>query len=468
MTKTLKQQTPVRVIAALAVLAVAGGITAALLSQSQPLPRLTPAQQHYLTLADQGIAKTSEWWNGKAQWYDAVRHDQSRAPLAKLWDTNGLFEALDEVASAHPSSQNLAAVTAFANGSERYWNPNLKPVGGYSPYVGDRKATQQTWYDDNGWIGLGFLDAYRVTRDSRYLTDAERAAAFIAAGGWDKGPGGMWWSTAHPWRSGEALACASDLAASLYQVTGRPMYLRAAEQYIGWADKHLLKAHGVYLPTADHPYPHLIEPPANEHSKSAPGSSLSATARPVKGSGNGVASLPQGALRRLRALCPHGVRHCNQNVLSVRRGVGQHGPYRAANAKPTMVAMPHDGEGAMLAAITALCEKTGRQSWCQAAEKLAGNMIVWLAPFADGPQYDSVLVRGLLTLYAHDHNPRWYRFAVAIAHLISTHARTGAGLYLKGWDGQAVPSAQPGLLRTDAGSVGVFADLATVAPPHLR
>ena len=120
----------------------------------------------------------------------------------------------------------------------------------------------------------------------------------------------------------------------------------------------------------------------------------------------------------------------------------------------------------MLAAITALCEKTGRQSWCAAAEKLAGAEIVWLAPFADGPQYDSVLVRGLLTLYAHDHNPRWYRFAIAIAHLITTHARTGPGVYLRGWDGRSVPSAPPGLLRTDAGSIGVFADLATVASPR--
>jgi hypothetical protein len=92
-------------------------------------------------------------------------------------------------------------------------------------------------------------------------------------------------------------------------------------------------------------------------------------------------------------------------------------------------------------------------------------MIVWLAPYSDGPQYDSVLVRGLLTLYAHDHNPRWYRFAVAISRLISAHAQTSPGLYLRGWDGRAVPGAQPGMLRTDAGSIDVFSDLATVAPP---
>jgi hypothetical protein len=64
------------------------------------------------------------------------------------------------------------------------------------------------------------------------------------------------------------------------------------------------------------------------------------------------------------------------------------------------------------------------------------------------------------------HNPRWYRFAVAIAELITKHTKTGPGLYLRGWDGRPVPSSTPGMLLTDAGSIAVFADLATVAPPH--
>ena len=119
----------------------------------------------------------------------------------------------------------------------------------------------------------------------------------------------------------------------------------------------------------------------------------------------------------------------------------------------------------MLSAITTLCEVTGKQSWCRAAEKLAPAEITWLAPFSDGPQYDSVLVRGLLTLYAHDHNPRWYRFAVAIAGLITKHAKTGPGLYLRGWDGRPVPSATPGMLRTEAANISVFAALSTITPP---
>lgn len=442
------------VVGAVVLLLVCGGVAAAVLPSGRTLPALTRAQRHYLTLATRGVTQTQRWWNRGRHWYNAVLDDHDRFKLAKLWDTNGLFEALDEIALAHPSAQNLAAVTAFADGSERYWNRDLKPTPGYAPYIGDSSPKQQTWYDDNGWIGLAFVDAYRVTGNTRYLDDAKRAFRFIAAGGWDtQAGGGMWWTNKHPWRSGEALAAAADLAARLYAATRKRAYLRAAEQYIGWADKHLLRPQGVYIPVASTPYPYLIEPRTKQ--PSTPTSSQTPTnfrATPTKGLAGGT---------KLKLKCPRGAHGCRPGTAVE----FSHGPPRSANARPTMVAMPHDGEGAMLSAITTLCETTGRHSWCKAAEKLAAAEIVWLAPFTDGPQYDSVLVRGLLTLYAHDHRARWYNFAVAIAGLITKHARTAAGVYLRGWDGRPVPGATPGLLRTDAGSLDVFADLATVTPP---
>jgi hypothetical protein len=138
---------------------------------------------------------------------------------------------------------------------------------------------------------------------------------------------------------------------------------------------------------------------------------------------------------------------------------------KQASAGPKRVAMPHDGEGAIVAAMTALCEATGKQSWCTEADQRARDDIKWLAPFADGPQYDSVLIRGLLALYSANRDARLYDFAVKLAGLITKHAQTSPNGYLRGWDGRAVPSTPYGSLRTDAGSIGVFADLATVRTP---
>lgn len=101
-----------------------------------------------------------------------------------------MFEALDEIAIADPTAKTKAAVETFARGEQRYWNPNLKPVPGYAPRVGQRGFSQPTWYDDNAWVGVAFLDAYRATGNHTYVTDAERAFAFIASGGWDAKQGG--------------------------------------------------------------------------------------------------------------------------------------------------------------------------------------------------------------------------------------------------------------------------------------
>ena len=83
--------------------------------------------------------------------------------------------------SPSPTAANRRAVARFAAGAERYLNRGLRPLPGYSPYPGDREADTETWFDDNGWWGLAFMNAYRATGTRRWLTDAERALAYVAA-----------------------------------------------------------------------------------------------------------------------------------------------------------------------------------------------------------------------------------------------------------------------------------------------
>lgn len=165
--------------------------------------------------------------------------------------------------------------------------------------------------------------------------------------------------------------------------------------------------------------------------------------------------------------------------------------------------MPHDGEGAMIAAFTTMCEAGATfphsaylglpanktqgvdpsfrlpadpTSWCSWAEALAdhtangvnpgGGVMDAFLPLSEGPQWDATYVRGLLTLYANDHNAQWYNDATSTATRIYDNARDSNGLYLKGWDGStSILDAVPGMLRTHAWSVSVFAALADVAPP---
>jgi hypothetical protein len=200
-------------------------------------PPLSPAQQRYLALAQAGVAQAEKRWHDpRRRWYDARLGDRERYPLATIWDIVPLFESLDAIAIAQPSAANLQALTHFAAGAERYLNRGLRPFPGFSPYPGDREADTETWFDDNGWWGIAFVEAYRATGTHRYLADAERALRYVAAAGWDPSGGGIWWNTDHPYKSGPALAADTLLATLIYQQNRSSFALAQAQRFIAWAN----------------------------------------------------------------------------------------------------------------------------------------------------------------------------------------------------------------------------------------
>ncbi|MGH2911984.1 MAG: glycoside hydrolase family 76 protein, partial [Solirubrobacteraceae bacterium] len=189
-----------------------------------PLPRTEGAAlasqadaqaQAYLQIAEAGVTRAERLWRDKRLgWYDSRLGGHTRYPLVTIWDAVPLFEAVDAIDIASPTPAHKDAVAAFVRGAERYWDAKLRPTPAFAPYPADRGQVR-TWFDDNGWWGLAFLDAYRATGTARYLRDGERAFAFIAAEGWRKNGGGLWWNTSHPYLAGEPLAAGSLLGALL-------------------------------------------------------------------------------------------------------------------------------------------------------------------------------------------------------------------------------------------------------------
>jgi hypothetical protein len=226
-------------------------------AQTAPTPALSAAQQHYLSLAQAGVASAKRrWGDRRLGWYDSRLNDHDRYPLATIWDIVPLFQSLDAIAIAQPTAANRAAVTRFAKGAESYLNRGLHPLPGYSPYPGDRTADTQTWFDDNGWWGLAFVNAYRATGSRRWLSDAERALSYVAAAGWDNKAGGLWWNTGHPYKAGAALASDTLLATLLYEQTKSSFDLDQARKFLAWANTTgFSPADGLYAGSSLNPTP---------------------------------------------------------------------------------------------------------------------------------------------------------------------------------------------------------------------
>ena len=207
------------------------------------VPVRAASQTDYLRAARAAISDSKTWWwNSKRHWY---RQQLGNGLLATNWGSVHLFGAIDALAIADPTPANKAAVRAFAKGAERYWNPDLRPVPGYGPYPGNRGATHRTWFDDEGWWGIAFYDAFRATGDRRYLRSADRALAFLDSG-WDRKAGGIYWDSHRTFKSSESLVGANLLAAYLYQATGTPRYLALVKKYTSWADSRLRLGDGLY------------------------------------------------------------------------------------------------------------------------------------------------------------------------------------------------------------------------------
>ncbi|HUN79014.1 MAG TPA: hypothetical protein VMU32_08850 [Solirubrobacteraceae bacterium] len=196
----------------------------------------------YLGLAEAGVRQSASWRSG--DWYCEYLGCTGAYPLLTVWGDVRMFESVAAIDMADPSPAHRALVDRFGHASERYWNPYLN---GYAPYPDDRYRGAEAWFDDNGWLGVAFVQAYRATGERRYLHDAVRAFDFIAADGWDASGGGIWWNTDHPYRAGEALAAGSLLGMLLYDVGHNRFDLDEARKFVDWGDAHDIGFHGLFL-----------------------------------------------------------------------------------------------------------------------------------------------------------------------------------------------------------------------------
>jgi uncharacterized protein YyaL (SSP411 family) len=197
---------------------------------------------NWLQLAQQGLSQVrTHWWNASAGWYNDTYNGQPPSmPLARLWSAYPLFETYVGVELAQPTAANKAALTQFANqAATLYWNPDIKPYGGYGYYPGMRGAQANVYYDDSGWWGLSFIDAYQATHNQAFLTDARQAMRFIVGSGWDtKQGGGIWWDTFHHHKTIEPLAAAVMIGTRLYAIDHDTWALGWAQKLLTWANAH--------------------------------------------------------------------------------------------------------------------------------------------------------------------------------------------------------------------------------------
>jgi len=218
-------------------------VTAALMLPLPSHATLVADQARFQRLAEQGLAQTREdWWNAQDGWYMGRRSGDP--PVASLWSSFPLLELADAIAIADPTPANKAFVDATFSQAEGFWDPTIEGTGGVTWLWGLRN-TGNAYFDDAGWWGLAYLDAYRATGKQRWLWDAGRVLSYLVRYAWDPQGGGMWWDVIHEHKTSEPLAAATLIAATLYRIQHKKYYLDEAKRLLAWADGNTL-VHGLY------------------------------------------------------------------------------------------------------------------------------------------------------------------------------------------------------------------------------
>jgi Glycosyl hydrolase family 76 len=429
------RRTSIAVLVSLAALTLAG-----LACMPSGATALSRSQAHYLSAANRGVKQTRQWWNHGRHWYSSVLGGSN---VASLWGAVPLFEALNGLQIAAPSSRHLHNLNRFAWGAQRYLNPTLEPVPGFGPKPRQHEAGKTTWFDDNGWWGLAFLDAYRATGNGRYLADAEIAQNYISVAGWDNTPGrpgGIWWNTNHSFYAGESLASGTLLSARLFALTHDRRYLDDATKFIDWANVWLVD------PTTGL-YARLRRP--GTYGKVTTGGAA-ATASAEAADAKALAVNPDEAAKLGAA------------------GDPTPAPGEAQTAKTNYppfdaVPMPYVN-GPMILAHRIICDETGKKAYCQRAEQLAATTVSVYRRFWMGPQYDFWYARMMLEFARDDNSGNWYAIAQRSARSALHRARDRHGLYLRTWYGKKASNsgAPKGSLQLHSANAALFAWMAAL------
>ncbi|WP_462267197.1 glycoside hydrolase family 76 protein [Mucilaginibacter sp.] len=159
-----------------------------------------------------------------------------------LWPLCALVQAANEMETLQPGSHYMKPVEQAI---EQYYS-NAAPVPAYQDYVTHERKSSR-FYDDNEWIAITYLDAYKRTHQKRYLDVSKMIYRFIESGTDTVAGGGVYWkegdkTTKNTCSNGPAIL----VALQLYTITKQPAYLNNALALYKWTNRYLQAPEGIY------------------------------------------------------------------------------------------------------------------------------------------------------------------------------------------------------------------------------
>lgn len=178
--------------------------------------------------------------------------EKAAKEVSFLWPYSGMTSAVNVLYKINHKKYR-DTLDHLVQSQKQYLDTVRKP-NGYQAYP-TRFEKADRYYDDNGLVGIDYIEAYANTKNPAYLKDAKEVFEFIISG-WDNDlEGGISWLEGV---KDQKPACsngkATVLALKIYEQTKDAYYLDWGLKFYDWMYTHLRAKEGIYwndMKTAD-------------------------------------------------------------------------------------------------------------------------------------------------------------------------------------------------------------------------
>ena len=130
-----------------------------------------------------------------------------------LWPYDGFVSGAASIYELGYDIDYTSLVDRFSS----YWRTSgAVGVGGYGSTTDGTNGSGDRFFDDNSIVGLDLVEAYRLTGDEKYITQAGQIVQFLLSGEDDTFGGGLWWNESKKNIQGDTdsnkPACANSFA----------------------------------------------------------------------------------------------------------------------------------------------------------------------------------------------------------------------------------------------------------------
>lgn len=172
----------------------------------------------------------------------AYYEDHRKRDVSYTWGISMLLLAYSRAAEV--DSEYIPCLERLIEHQNKYWVVS-DGIGGYD-HLPHPKQTVERYYDDNAWVAMALVEAYKVTGKDKYLQQAKKTIQFSLSGRDESG--GIWWRE-DPKETFNTCSVAPTAFACLsyYEVTNEKYYLKTAVDLMKWLDRNLKDDDSLYM-----------------------------------------------------------------------------------------------------------------------------------------------------------------------------------------------------------------------------